>query len=155
MSVNQILGRLALGSLFSVLAACGGGGDGGDDDKSGASGQSLNVAGTWDIAETKGSNNCGDPVGEKTLYSVAIQQNGNSLQLQTEGGQVFNGSIQTDTVQWTGSYPEEGGITTLNELKVTVASDAKSLHGSSSWTWAQGSQSCSGTTEVSGTREAS
>ncbi|GAA0748363.1 hypothetical protein LRH25_12980 [Ideonella azotifigens] len=153
MSVNQIWGRLALGSLLSVLAACGGGG--GDDDKSSGSGQSLDVAGTWDIAETKGSNNCGDPVGEKTLYSVTIQQTGNSLKLQTEDGQVFNGSIQTDTVEWTGSYPEEGGTTTLNELKVTVTSDAKSLSGSSSWTWTKGSESCSGTTEVSGTRAAS
>jgi hypothetical protein len=130
--------------LLSLLACGGGGGGGGGGDTPVAP---ANVAGTWNVTETSTSNNCGDP-GDPP-YSITIAQSGSNLTVTTPSG-VFTGSISGNTVRWTGSYPDDGGTTTITSLTATVSGD--SFSGSSSWTWAGPGGPCSGSTNFTGIR---
>jgi hypothetical protein len=151
---NKFLRFLVLSAFVATLAACGGGGDGDDGDGGSGGGGSVDVSGTWTITETMGSNTCGDPVGASFFYTLTATLSGNSLTVQVQDGRVFNGTVDGDRVQWSGSYAEDGGTTTIDELNVTVSSDGNSLSGSNAWSWAGGGGTCSGTTSVSGTRTA-
>lgn len=112
----------------------------------------VDVAGTWNLTDTVGQNNCGDS--GSSSYSVEVTQNENALTVSTPVG-VFSGAINGNTVQWTGSFPEDGGTTTINSMTLTVSADGNSLSGSSNWSWTDGSESCSGTTNTTGTRASS
>jgi hypothetical protein len=133
-------------ALLLSLLACGGGGGGGGD----APATPANVAGTWNVTETSTSNNCGEPVDPP--YSITIAQSGSNLTVTTPSG-VFTGSISGNTVRWTGSYPEDGGTTTITSLSATVSGN--SFSGSSSWSWAGPGSPCSGSTNFTGTRTTS
>jgi hypothetical protein len=130
-------------ALLLSLLACGGGGGGGGD----APAAPANVAGTWNVTETSTNNNCGDP-GDPP-YSITIAQSGSNLTVTTPSG-VFTGSISGNIVRWTGSYPDDGGTTTITALTATVSGN--SFSGSSSWTWAGPGGPCSGSTNFTGTR---
>src|SRR5687768_16304083 len=104
-------------ALLLSLLACGGGGGGGGE----APAAPGNAAGTWTVTETSTSNNCGDPV--DPAYSITIVQSGSNLTVTTPSG-VFTGTISGNTVRWTGSYPEDGGTTTINSLTATLSGNS-------------------------------
>ena len=134
-------------ALLLSLLACGGGGGGGGGEPPAPP---ANVAGTWNVTETSTSNNCGDAVDPP--YSITIAQSGSNLTVTTPSG-TFTGSISGNTVRWTGSYPEDGGTTTITSLTATVSGN--SFSGSSTWTWAGPGSPCSGSTNFTGTRASS
>jgi len=50
-----------------------------------------------------------------------------------------------------GSFPEDDGTVTVNAT-LNVSAEGDSLQGSDNWTWTDGSESCSGSDSLSGTR---
>jgi len=140
--------------LTFALVACGGGGGGGGDDPNAPppAGQPdvINVSGEWNVVERMNSTCIDD---DYKQYSVGVTQSGTSLTV-TAGGNSYPGTIDGHTVSWTGSYPEDGGTTTITKMTLTLESDAKSLNGTSSWQWvsASGAQKCEGTTQITAQR---
>jgi hypothetical protein len=122
---------------------CGGGG--GDDPPNTAS---VNVTGTWQITETAGSNTCGDTEGDS--YTLTAVQEGTTLTVSDQYGRNFVGSVNGSKTQWTGSYQEDGGTTTITSMNISVSSESKNFSGTTSWTWTDGVDMCGGTTSVSG-----
>lgn len=126
-------------------------GDGIDQDCNGSDAQASSGStladGIWYVTETSGSNSCGEPVGVKDYYSAQLSTSGSTVTIVLDVG-TFYGTLSGNTLSWTGSYPEDGGTTTIN-LEVTIASDGKSVSGSSSWRWSDGYYSCSGFSSIS------
>lgn len=147
-SMSRNVTALGLGMLFTALAMTGcnsggGGGGGGTAPLNNCS----DAAGDWMIDEMSFSA-CGD---ENATYSIQVAQTDCSLVVSTPSG-VFTGSVAGDSVTWAGSYPEDGGTTTISNLSVTIAADGMSLTGSSNWTWTDGTTTCTGTTQIQGDR---
>jgi chitodextrinase len=149
-------GSIAL-SLCLALAACGGGGGGGGGN--GGDGTStpppdgssdISVAGEWNIVERMNSTCIDD---DYKQYPVNVVQAGTALTV-TAGGNSYSGKIDGRSVSWTGSYPEDGGTTTITKMTLTLASDANTLNGTSAWQWVSsgGGQKCEGTTQIAGQR---
>lgn len=134
--------------LGVTLSACGGSGGGGDSD---TEAPIADVSGTWDITETMGSNDCGELPGETDNYEVTVTMNGNDVTVVTPVG-TFTGTLDGDQLEWTGSYPEDGGTTTITSMDLTVSSNGSSLSGTTRWRWTDGNTSCSGRTSVVGVR---
>lgn len=103
--------------------------------------------GSWTVTTTGTSNNCGSPA--DSPYSITISQNGSSLSIVTPVG-TFSGSISGDSFSWSGSYPDQGGTTTINSLQATRSGN--NFSGTSNWTWVSGGTSCSGTDTFTGVR---
>ncbi|HEY9051351.1 MAG TPA: fibronectin type III domain-containing protein [Gammaproteobacteria bacterium] len=122
------------------MTACGGGGG------SGTITPIADVTGDWTITES-GTSNC---PGEETyynVYTITVSQSDNTLTVSTPVG-IFTGSINGDSISWTGSFAEDGGVTTITSMSLTVSSDGNSLSGTSSWSWTDGDSSCSGTNQT-------
>ena len=145
---------ILLALTMMLLGGCGGGGSGsGGNGSGGSGGTTIDVAGTWSITETSGANTCGDATGQVSSYQVDIAQSGGTLTVTSLAG-TFGGTINNDTVSWTGSYSEQGGgTTTITGMSLTASSSGDSFSGSVNWSWTDGTDSCSGTTDVSGTKQ--
>lgn len=134
-----------------ALGACGGGGGGGADD--GHGGPAANVAGIWSSSEQIDARQCGEgQYGDVETYTIA--QNGNALTITSASGGSYNGSINGNTLNWSGSYPEDGGVVSIT-LQVQVAGDGNSMSGQASWTWSGQGDSCSGTAQLTALRQSS
>ena len=133
---------LGLVMAFS-LTACGGG-----DDPPSLQPPDFDLSGTWIVKETilSATSVCVDEEGETSSYEITVKQEGNSLTVTTPAG-TFSGTISGDKVQWSGSYPDDGGTTTIAGMELTASSKSK-LGGNTEWTWTDGNFSCSGTTQV-------
>ena len=89
-----------------------------------------------------------------------MTQNGNNVTVTDEDGNVFSGSINGNTLRWSGSYSDPApdgtpGRTNLNPMTATIAADCNSLSGRADWTWTATDGSgyvCSGYTDFVGTR---
>jgi len=147
MRILVLVALFALGLAGILASGGGGGGDGNGEDPIG------NVEGTWTITETitNATGVCAESIGSTDSYQLEASQNGNELTVVTPGG-TFTGTLSGDQIEWSGSYPEEGGTTTINSMDVTVAADCNSISGSTTWSWSGQGESCTGTTSVSGTR---
>ena len=135
---------IALGVAVASVAllACG-------DDEPTGNGSGLNVAGTWTITETADGTDCGDGISTFT-YTIGVAQSGSNITV-TADGLTFSGTLSGNQLVWSGSYPEDGGTTTAN-VTMTIASDGNSLSGSSTWSWTDGIDSCTGTSTFSGVK---
>lgn len=133
-------------SLMLLAASCGGGGGGG-----GAEVATADVAGTWSIVEevTQATGPCAGEIGTVSQYSLDVTQQGTSITVVSPAG-TFQGSINGNRIQWTGSYPEDGGITTITSMDIRV--DGSSLSGTTTFAFTDGVINCTGATRVSGTR---
>lgn len=134
--------------LFTAIS-CGGGGDGGGNNDD----TCVDVAGKWEMTEVVDATNCGE--GTYTEYTTyTVTQNGCNITV-VPGSNTdlrFNGTVKGNHISWTGSWPEEGGTTTA---KINVTINADSISGSASWSWTDGTERCSGTTQLTGTRTTS
>lgn len=125
----------------------------GDDDDGSGPGlltPSTDLTGNWSISETVDATDCGEGIYDDS-YTAAVVQNGNTLSV-TIGGLVFNGTISGSRVSWTGSFPEDGGTTTITSMTLTVDPAGDGLSGDSAWRWSDGADTCSGTTTVTGSK---
>ena len=137
--------------VLGFVAACSGGDGEGDGDGNRNGGAPADIAGVWTITETYLTDSCEGPGGSDT-YRVTVTQTGNAVTLMFDDGTTYDGTINGNTLTWSGSYPEEGGTTTVSG-EFIVSADERSLQGSDSWTWTDGSTTCSGTDSFTGTRE--
>ena len=80
-----------------------------------------------------------------------VTQDGNSISLLDSDGNSFAGTVAGNTISWTGSFPEDGGTTTIESLTLTLTGDT--LSGNSTWSWTDGSASCSGSSQISASRD--
>lgn len=136
-----------------LFLACGGGGGGGDSGGGKAPQTSCaNVAGTWNTTEQVNATACGEGTYTESL-TYNVSQDGCNITVAPQGTNlIFNGTVNGNQISWSGSYPEEGGTTTITSLTLTLSSDGNTFSGSNSWTWSDGASRCSGTTNVSGSR---
>ncbi|MDT8421627.1 MAG: hypothetical protein RQ754_14465 [Desulfuromonadales bacterium] len=135
---------LLLAAMLVLMFGCGGGG--------GGSSKTLDVAGVWTIVETSGENTCDEPVGVMETYDITVVQDGTDLTVTTPMG-VFSGSIAGDVVEWTGSFAEDGGTTTITLMDLLVSEDGKSISGTADWTWTNGAFTCEGSMSVTATKK--
>jgi hypothetical protein len=140
-----LVGVIVLG-LMTIVGTGGGGGGGSAPSPT----TCENVAGTWNTTEVVDARDCGE--GTYTEYpTYTVTQTGCNITV-TRSGVTVSGTVNGNTINWTGSYPEDGG-TTYDTVSLTISGD--NLSGSSSWTWTDNTDptdTCSGTTQVSGTR---
>lgn len=156
-SGSSIVRCLLFVSLFAfavLLASCGSSSSGdGNGGSSCTAGESCdNVAGSWYINEnstvTSGQDVCGS--GETDSYYASVLQSGCNLTVSIRGN-TFTGGMNGSSLCWSGSYPDEGGTTTITSLTATVSGN--SLSGSSTWSWSGGGYSCSGSATFTGTMQ--
>ena len=107
------------------------------------------VAGNWAVSFSDDATGCGEGITTGTV-NLLIAQNGNALTV-TGGGIVFTGTLNGTEATWSGSYPEDGG-TTSEQFTVTFANNNTTLSGGSTWTWTDGTDSCSGTSTITGSK---
>ncbi len=119
----------------------------------------VDLTGTWTITEmiSEASSVCSDNVGNIDTYTLEAWQDENDLTVtvgddaQENAGETFYGTVSGDEVEWTGSYPTSGGTTTINSMNVK-ATDT-SFSGTVNWSWTDGSDSCTGKTQVQGYKQ--
>ncbi len=114
---------------------------------------SVNIDDTsWYITETASSSTsyCD---GDILTYTLTFSQSGTDITAVISGtgtsidGTEFTGTLCANAVNYNGSYPEDGGTTTVTSSVVKLASSS-SASGTSIWSWTDGSLSCTGTSEV-------
>lgn len=108
------------------------------------------VSGNWSVTYSDDNTACGEGVieGQATL---TIVQTGNTLTVTAEGI-VFTGTLSGTTGTWSGSYPEDNGVTTEEfTVEFSLGGTQDTFEGGSTWTWT-GVGSCSGTSTIMGTR---
>jgi hypothetical protein len=118
----------------------------------------VSMTGTWQIVETitEASGVCAGSIGDVDTYTIEVDQDGNDLTVTVgnDGGQaageVFTGTVSGDEVDWTGSFPSDGGITTVKSTDITASNT--SLNGTANWEWTDGSDTCTGKTQIAGTK---
>lgn len=116
----------------------------------------VDLTGSWDFSEliTEASGVCSGVVNDFTSYTLIADQNGNDITVTVgndapeNAGSVFTGTVSGDRINWSGSYPTNGGITEVTSTNIT-ATDSE-LSGTANWTWSDGYDSCSGKTQVQG-----
>jgi hypothetical protein len=148
------LSATALKGLFTVVLGlqlgCGAGkGSGGRPQPK------YDVSGTWSVQEgvATASGVCSGSVGRTNNYTITIEQDAAALTVTVSAlpGTTFHGTISGDRVTWSGSFREDEGTTTFTDMDLRVDSTT-TYSGTVSWRWSGGGESCTGTTEVSGSR---
>lgn len=139
-----------------VLAAfgCSGGGGGGGGGRVEDAGVVPQVDGNWSTTASCDERACGDGTPSHS-EEITVTQNGEEVTVFNGNGE-FHGSIDSKgIVEWSGTYPEDGGTTTLRgswRVRVDSNNQGVSFTGESSWQWSDGFDSCSGSCTYNGTR---
>ncbi|UCD25257.1 MAG: right-handed parallel beta-helix repeat-containing protein [Gemmatimonadota bacterium] len=136
--MRYVIGFLMALAVFA-LAACG----------DGDCAEPVDVAGEWQMVSTVVSDDCGGR--ENQTFRMTIAQDGNDVTGETQEFGTFRGSICGDRMELNGSFPEDGGTVTV---KATLVVSDGSMEGTDSWTWTDGSESCSGSDSLSAIRAA-
>ncbi len=134
-----LMGVVALG-LMTIVATGGGGGA--------TPTTCTNVAGTWSTTEVVDGTACGSGIHTEYITYTVTQDGCNITVVPSTDGS-FSGTVNGNQISWTVSFPKDGGTTTAN-VSFTISGD--NVTGSASWTWSDGTDTCSGTTQISGTR---
>ncbi len=140
-----LVGVMVLGLM--TIVGTGGGGGGGTTTPSTTT--CVNVAGTWTTDSYVDATDCGGGTYWKYNNIYTVKQNGCNITVEPSTGGSYSGTVSGNQINWTDSYPDSGGTTTSN-INITISGD--NLYGSEHWDWTDGTDSCSGTTQVSGIR---
>lgn len=128
---------------------------GGAEDEDGTSGDNDSTAGdltgSWLVSERVVTDSCGEEIGQTYTETIGIEQSGSNISVTTSSGK-FDGSLDGQNIQWSGSYPEDGG-TTSSSLDASVNEAFSEITGSTRYSFelSDGSFTCDGTTEFSAT----
>jgi hypothetical protein len=138
-------------SSFALLAACS------DDNGDGNTPVTVDVSGSWNyrIDVTVANGVCAgeedaDPSTDLVTI-VAIDPNGDGTYDVTASGFLGDPTAEItgtvtgvtqvgDQLTLTGSYPEDGGVTTTTH-RLTIKSETR-LEGTEDWSWTNGTESC-------------
>lgn len=149
-NIGDYVATLILAAAIADMGACGSSGGGGKTSCSAGS-TCVQVAGTWTTIENVSASACGPAHTDNGQYTVA--QTGCTIVVTpAAGGGPFNGGVNGSQICWSGSYPDSGGTTTITSLTLTVGQSGTSFNGTANWSWTDGSTSCSGTTQITGTK---
>lgn len=107
----------------------------------------ANFAGTWAFAGLDDARDCGEGIISDSS-DISITQNICNITITTPQ-RTSEASVSGNTASWSGGYLEDGGIT--GESSQVIIS-GNTIRGSSSWTWTDGSYSCSGVSYKFGIR---
>lgn len=154
----KLRGGWILALVIFTMAGCGGVGGGVEGNH--PTNALIDVTGSWEITETvtKADDECGIALNQVSTWTFgAVQEVNNVSATATSGafvGTVFSGIVQGYAIQWTGTYPLEGGTTTITSSNITVYSsnDGLTLHGTENWEWTDGTITCDGEMEVTGNK---
>lgn len=105
------------------------------------------VAGKWRITEQTNAQECGEGVSSST-YFLTVAQQGSTITVKSTVG-TFTASLQGTSLQWNGSYSEDGGTVSTN-VDANFTGSLNSLSGTSTWTWSNGTTSCNGSSSFTG-----
>jgi hypothetical protein len=137
--MRYLLSLILVLALSVAFVACGG--------EEGCA-EPVDVEGDWQMTSTVVSDNCDGR--ENQAFLMTITQDANALTAETPE-LTFNGTICGNQIQMKGSFPEDGGTVTVNGTLV-VSADGNSMEGTDTWTWTDGSESCSGSDSLSASR---
>jgi probable HAF family extracellular repeat protein len=142
--------------LLFVLAGCGGGGGGSSDGKGnpGPAGEKeSDVSGIWSLhllPLAKGV--CDEPMADST---VKIIQQGDVVTVKYPDGNQFTGSVDGDTITWSGSPAKDGGILNFTAVVHASPEDSGIMSGTITWEWSGDGGPCSGSASVTATKVSS
>ena len=144
---------LFLGALFLTIASCGGtsGGTGDNCSFTTLIPPNFDLNGTWTVMEISSSSTfeCDD---EARTYELQITVTGNSISaFSPDLGTTFTGTISGNEIKWTGSFPDDGGTTTVLCAELTASSDS-SVSGSATFEFVEDGFECSGSTAITATK---
>ena len=126
-----------------ALSGCG-------DDANGNVPDGDGITGTWEfgVDVTQAMGDCvgeeGDGVAFATVGIVEFESGdvqATSRWFSDGGSHVFTGTRTGDSVTFSGSYTEEGGLLQAT-YDLTVNADETQMTGTESWTWARGAENC-------------
>lgn len=137
--MRYLVSLVFVSALSVAFVACGG--EGAD------CAEPVDVAGEWEMTSTVVSDNCDGRMSQ--TFRMTITQDGNALTAETPE-LTFSGTICGNQIQMSGSFPEDDGTVTVNAT-LDVSAEGDSMQGSDTWTWTDGSESCSGSDSLSGT----
>ena len=100
------------------------------------------ISGSWQVTVT-GSSLTPDCDGDSFILTANIIQSGSNLTASGDDGTSLSGTIAGNQISMLGSYPEDGGTTTVSSLTATATSDCNQFSGNESRTWSNGLFSCS------------
>lgn len=145
--VRSFVGKLRFGLVIvisaSFISGCGGSSSG--DDTS-ADNDCTTVAGRLITDEIVSAVGCGwEDHTESQVYVVT--QNKCELSVTTNAG-LFSGLADGSGLSWSAEFPYETGTMTITALNIKVSGD--SVEGTTSWSWSDGVNDCSGGNEISG-----
>ncbi|XPS90037.1 uncharacterized protein Dvar_80560 [Desulfosarcina variabilis str. Montpellier] len=124
-----------------------------DNDNIGDVCEPIDVAGTWQVTDINDETDCGEGI-NTVEYTIYITQNGEQITVDKDPEGTFTGTLSGNTITWSGSYPEDGGTTTILSMTVDVSDDGNTFTSQSSWSWTDGIDSCSGTSQGEGVKSA-
>ncbi len=139
--MRYLIGFMCVLALGIAFVACGG--------EEGCA-EPVDVEGNWQMTSTVVSDSCDGR--ENQTFLMTITQDANALTAETPE-LTFNGTICGNQIQMKGSFPEDGGTVTVNAA-LTVSAEGDSMQGSDTWTWTDGSMSCSGSDSLDAIRVA-
>lgn len=108
---------------------------------------SSGVAGKWSITEQTNAQACGEGITSST-YVLTVAQQGSTITVKSSVG-TFTANLQGTSLQWSGSYNEDGGTVNTN-VGASFTGSLNSLSGTSTWSWGNGSSSCNGSSSFTG-----
>ncbi|MBN1282273.1 MAG: hypothetical protein JXA24_00690 [Proteobacteria bacterium] len=153
MKEMRVKGRVlrALGALipmvFVFVSGYGGGG---------TQPATVDLTGSWNIVETiiQATGVCAGNIGRVSNWSCDAVQTGNDVDVTVTAGDnvgsVFSGTVSGNEIDWQGEYASDGGTVTVTGTDITATDTT--FEGTSDWEWTDGDDSCSGKTQVAGTK---
>lgn len=104
-------------------------------------------AGLWSVIETVNAVACGEGTYQDS-YTATVTENGGQLSVSANGIS-RSGTLSGDSINYSVSYPEDGGTTNANG---SITFNGTTASGNSSWTWTGNGQSCGGTSSLSASK---
>ncbi|MCG7928723.1 MAG: thrombospondin type 3 repeat-containing protein [Candidatus Thiodiazotropha lotti] len=111
-------------------------------------GDLCDLTGEWDFRTevTAATGDCRGEVGIADNYTIDIDQEGQNVTLRGFLGvatNVLQGSVEGNTLLYSGSYPEHLGTTTQERTELTIDWNPPiSMSGVEQWSWTDGSSNC-------------
>lgn len=138
------------------LTACGSDSDGGNSSEDNAnsdnSAAQVDLTGVWQVEETITGNCSGEdyPYTKISVYTGSQQGNTITLCDQLEGT-TMTGTLNGYTLSFTTTIPDGSGELTIS-FTGTCTSDGASFSGTGEWTYAESGYTCSGTSQLTGSK---
>jgi hypothetical protein len=150
----SIIRLLVAFTIIGLFFGCGGGGGGGGTG-SGENTITPDIKGIWNITEHQAADTCGDSASTDT-YRFNVTVSGNDITVidpddpeAVSNTSTLSGNIATFNL----TEGDDGdGWTGTTHVVLTFSSDGKTLTAEGSWTETNGTESCSGTFTLSGTK---